>query len=66
MEQDKEKIGQKDTSAPTTQSQRAPPLITIIDQGRSEEDKEENKTPKEKRRGVNTNIGEFSYYRDSY
>ena len=47
-EQDKEKIGQKDTSTPTAKIQGAPPLITIIDQGRSEEDKEDEKTPKER------------------
>ena len=40
-DQDKEKIGQKDTSTPTTLSQGAPPLITIIDQGRTK-NKEEN------------------------
>ena len=32
-EKDKEKLGQRDVSTPTTQSQGAPPLITIIDQG---------------------------------
>ena len=47
-EQDKEKTQHKDTSTPTTQSQGAPPLTTIIDQGRSEEGKEEEKTPKER------------------
>ena len=41
----KEQIGQKD---PTTQSQSGPPIIKIIDQGRSEEDKEVETTPKEK------------------
>ena len=38
----------KDIFAPIAQNQGAPPLITIIDQGRSVEDKEEEKTPKEK------------------
>ena len=45
-EQEKEKTRQHDTSVTTTQSQGAPPLITIIHQSRIEENKEE--IPKEK------------------
>lgn len=41
----KKKKGQQDTSITTTQSQGAPPHITIIDQGRTKENKEE--IPKE-------------------
>ena len=47
-EKDKENTGHKDISNPTTQTQGVPPQITIIDQGRREEDKEEEKSPKEK------------------
>ena len=47
-EKDKEIIGQIYTSTPTTQIQGAPPQIIVIDQGSTEEDKEEEKTPKEK------------------
>ena len=47
-DQDKKKIGQKDTTDPTVKIQGAPPQITVIDQGSTEEDKEEEKTPKEK------------------
>ena len=47
-EQDKQKSRKKDTTDSTTQSQGAPHLITVIDQGRSEQEKEEEKTPKEK------------------
>ena len=42
-EKDKENTGQKDISDPIAQTQGAPPQITIIDQGRKEEDKEEDK-----------------------
>ena len=46
-EKDKEKTIQKDTTDSTTQNQGAP-LIPIIDQGSSDEYKEEEKTPKER------------------
>ena len=51
-EKDKEKTWQIDTSDPIAQSQGAPPRIIIIDQGRREEDKGEEKSPKEKEQEV--------------
>ena len=65
-EQEKEKTRKRDTSTPIEKSQGANPLITIIDQGRTEEDKEEEKIPRRERIRGNINSGQFSYYRDSY